>query len=168
MAFYSRIKQELARKIRVGGLAISCGWNTGGLGKENGFEIMKVLLVPHGGYRNDTILAVERKITERTLRQAPSQMPSRATKPDAVMAESPDSSVMTIDEFRRLITFAAPSGCYSGRRFEHGIRRNSLRSCGPMSAQHPSLRSSLGAGAHRQRRSNCEEVLFCIVVQICR
>ena len=44
-----------------GGIVISCGWNTQGMGKQNGFEIIEILLVCHGGAHNDTIVTVERK-----------------------------------------------------------------------------------------------------------
>jgi hypothetical protein len=32
------------------------------MGKTNGFEIEEILLVPHGGWHNDTIVTVERKV----------------------------------------------------------------------------------------------------------
>ena len=43
---------------------ICCGWNSEGIGKKRGFEILEVLLVPHGGSHNDTIVVVNRKIAE--------------------------------------------------------------------------------------------------------
>src|SRR5690606_8157930 len=61
-SFYGDRKAALAKKIRVGGTVISCGWNSGGIGKKNGFEVVEVLLVPHGGAHNDTIVTVERKV----------------------------------------------------------------------------------------------------------
>lgn len=33
-----------------------------GIGKKNGFEIIEILLVAHGGMHNDTIVTVERKL----------------------------------------------------------------------------------------------------------
>ena len=33
-----------------------------GIGKKYGFEIEEILLVPHGGWHNDTIVVVERKV----------------------------------------------------------------------------------------------------------
>ena len=33
----------------------------GGIGMKYGFEIQEILLVPHGGWHNDTIVVVERK-----------------------------------------------------------------------------------------------------------
>ena len=60
--FYSDVKRILAPKIKGGGYAISCGWNSIGLGKKRGFEIVEILLVSHGRLHNDTIVTVERKI----------------------------------------------------------------------------------------------------------
>lgn len=60
--FYSRIKSELGKKIKTGGYAISFGWNTVGFGKKNGFEIIEILIVSHGGAKNDTLCTVEVKI----------------------------------------------------------------------------------------------------------
>ena len=61
-SFYGDRKAELAKKVKVGGHCISFGWNSGGLGKKNGFEIVEILPVAHGGAHNDTIVTVERKI----------------------------------------------------------------------------------------------------------
>lgn len=63
--FYSRIKNKLAKQIKHGGYAISFGWNSVGFGKKNGFEIVEILLVSHGGSKNDTIVTVERKLEPR-------------------------------------------------------------------------------------------------------
>jgi len=60
--FPYNIKQEIAKKIKPNGLVISCGWNSQGFGKMMGFEMIEILLVPHGGIHNDTIVVVERKI----------------------------------------------------------------------------------------------------------
>lgn len=61
-SFYGDRKRALAEVIRMDGVVISCGWNSGGLGKKLGFEIEEILLVPHGGAHNDTIVTVERKV----------------------------------------------------------------------------------------------------------
>jgi len=61
VSFYSKVKDELARVIKPNGIAICCGWNSMGLGKSRGFEMIEILLVPHGGHHNDTIVTVERK-----------------------------------------------------------------------------------------------------------
>jgi hypothetical protein len=60
--FFARVKNIIPLLIPAGGLAISCGWNSAGIGKKRGFEIIEILLIPHGGNKNDTIVTVERKI----------------------------------------------------------------------------------------------------------
>lgn len=60
--FYTKDKKEVARILRTDGISISFGWNTVGIGKTNGFEIIEILLVCHGGTHNDTIVTVERKL----------------------------------------------------------------------------------------------------------
>ena len=60
-AFWGNLKKEIGRIIRPEGIAISCGWNSGGCGKRNGFEVVEILLVPHGGWHNDTIVTVEKR-----------------------------------------------------------------------------------------------------------
>tara|TARA_Y100000356_G_C11260860_1_gene293410 strand:+ start:780 stop:1307 length:528 start_codon:yes stop_codon:yes gene_type:complete len=60
-SFWGDLKKEIGRIVKKNGVVISCGWNSGGMGKTNGFEIEEILLVPHGGWHNDTIVTVERK-----------------------------------------------------------------------------------------------------------
>lgn len=60
-SYWSEQKKEIARIVKKGGKVITCGWNSGGIGKSNGFEIIEILLVPHGGWHNDTIVTVEIK-----------------------------------------------------------------------------------------------------------
>ena len=60
--FYGDLRDEIAPLIMPGGIAISCGWNSIGMGKTHGFEIIEILLVCHGRAHNDTIVTVERKI----------------------------------------------------------------------------------------------------------
>ncbi len=60
--FYYRVIDRMAPKIRVGGYAISFGWNSNGFGKQNGFHLVEILLVAHGSRHNDTIVTVEQKV----------------------------------------------------------------------------------------------------------
>lgn len=62
MAFYERVKSALCEKIKKGGYVISFGWNSNGFGKARGFEIIEIMLVAHGGSKNDTIVTVEKKV----------------------------------------------------------------------------------------------------------
>jgi hypothetical protein len=58
---YSQCKELYAKILEKGGIAISFGWNSGGLGKKNGCRIIEILLVAHGSAHNDTIVTVEIK-----------------------------------------------------------------------------------------------------------
>ena len=60
-SYWGNQKKEISRIVKKGGKVITFGWNSGGIGKTNGFEINKILLVPHGGWHNDTICTVEVK-----------------------------------------------------------------------------------------------------------
>lgn len=62
-SFWGAQKKEISRIIKQDGLVLSFGWNSNGIGKTNGFELIEILLVSHGGQHNDTICTVERKIT---------------------------------------------------------------------------------------------------------
>jgi hypothetical protein len=59
---WTAFKKEIARVVKSQGKVIRCGWNSGGIGKNLDFEMKEVLLVPHGGNRNDTIVTVDYKL----------------------------------------------------------------------------------------------------------
>lgn len=61
-SYWNRHKKEISRIVKENGIVITCGWNSGGIGKTNGFEIVEILLVPHGGWHNDTIVTVDKKL----------------------------------------------------------------------------------------------------------
>lgn len=61
-SFYGDRKKEVARIVKPGGKVLCFGWNSNGIGKTNGFELVEILLVPHGGAHNDTICTAEVKI----------------------------------------------------------------------------------------------------------
>lgn len=60
-SFWGNLKKEIARVLKPGGYVISFGWNSNGIGKTKGFEIVEILTVAHGGQHNDTICTVEVK-----------------------------------------------------------------------------------------------------------
>lgn len=60
-SFWGNIKKEIARITKQKAVVVTCGWNSGGIGKSHGFTITDVLLVAHGGWHNDTIVTVEKK-----------------------------------------------------------------------------------------------------------
>lgn len=61
MGYWASIKNEMARITKPGGKVICCGWSSNGLGEGRGFRMTRLLLVPHGGSKNDTIVTVEVK-----------------------------------------------------------------------------------------------------------
>ena len=60
-SFWGNLKKEVSRIIKPNGIVISFGWNSNGIGKTKGFDIIEILLVAHGGNHNDTICVVEQK-----------------------------------------------------------------------------------------------------------
>ena len=63
-SFWGNHKREISRIVKLGGKVITFGWNSGGIGYKYGFKIQRILLVPHGGWHNDTICTVEIKTHE--------------------------------------------------------------------------------------------------------
>jgi hypothetical protein len=57
----SKHLDEIKRILKPGGVCISFGWNSNGVGKKRGFDCIEILLVPHGGSHNDTMVIVEIK-----------------------------------------------------------------------------------------------------------
>jgi hypothetical protein len=55
-------KDHIARITKPNGIVISFGWNSNGIGDSRGFKKYKIILIAHGGYHNDTIITIERKI----------------------------------------------------------------------------------------------------------
>lgn len=66
-SYWGNMKKEISRIVRKGGFVITCGWNSGGIGKTNGFLIEEILIVAHGGWHNDTIVTVESKLNKACL-----------------------------------------------------------------------------------------------------
>jgi hypothetical protein len=60
--FWSDVKAEIERVCRSGATVVTCGWNSGGVGKTAGFNLRRILLVAHGGWHNDTIVTVEDRV----------------------------------------------------------------------------------------------------------
>lgn len=67
-SYWGDQKKEIGRIVKDSGYCITFGWNSGGIGKKHGFEIVEILLVAHGGWHNDTICTVERKIANNQIK----------------------------------------------------------------------------------------------------
>jgi hypothetical protein len=63
--YWAKCKDEISRILIDGGKAISFCWDSCGIGKTRGFEILEVLLLCHGACHNDTIVTVESKLPEK-------------------------------------------------------------------------------------------------------
>lgn len=63
-----RERELVARMQNIGGIVLSFGWNSTGMGKGLGYELIEGLLVNHGGAHNDTICTAERKVSARMVR----------------------------------------------------------------------------------------------------
>ena len=60
--YWAKCKDEIKRVVQLGGYNISFGWDSTGIGKKRGFEIVEILLICHGACHNDTIVTVEKRI----------------------------------------------------------------------------------------------------------
>lgn len=60
--YWAKCKDEIARILHKDSISISFGWDSTGIGKKRGFEIIEILLMCHGACHNDTIITVERKL----------------------------------------------------------------------------------------------------------
>jgi len=62
----THVYNEVKRVLKDNGLVIHFGWNSNGIGKKNGFEIIEIMLVAHGGNHNDTIVTIEKRFKNET------------------------------------------------------------------------------------------------------
>jgi len=61
-ALYKRVRDSIEPILAPGGVVLSFGWNSSGMGIKRGFQILEILICYHGGGHNDTICLAERKI----------------------------------------------------------------------------------------------------------
>ena len=60
-------KSAIAQIVPVGGIVLSFGWNTVGMGKKHNFQILEIMAVCHGGVHNDTLCMAEVRTAEQPL-----------------------------------------------------------------------------------------------------
>ena len=60
--YWAKCKDQIANVVKPEGFVLSFCWDSTGMGKNRGFELIEILLVCHGACHNDTICTVERKI----------------------------------------------------------------------------------------------------------
>lgn len=59
---YKAVRDAVLPIVKPDGVVLSFGWNTVGMGKKRGFEIVEIMLCCHGGAHNDTICIAEKRI----------------------------------------------------------------------------------------------------------
>lgn len=64
---YSAVRDAIMPVLMPNGIVLSFGWNTVGMGKGRGFEVLEIMLVCHGGAHNDTICMAERMVQPRLI-----------------------------------------------------------------------------------------------------
>ncbi len=58
---YRRVRNAIDKIVSPGGVVLSFGWQSVGMGVGRGYELIETMLVAHGGGHNDTICIAERK-----------------------------------------------------------------------------------------------------------
>lgn len=58
---FPRVRDGIATLLKPGGIVISYGWNTVGMGLKRGFKPVEYLICSHGGDHHDTLVVVEER-----------------------------------------------------------------------------------------------------------
>ena len=58
---WSKTRVAIAQLLKPNGIVLNFGWDTIGMGKKRGMEIIEIMLVSHGIGHNDTICMAEKK-----------------------------------------------------------------------------------------------------------
>lgn len=66
---YTKIKNVIAEKVKIGTLIITMGYDSVGMAKCRGFDKKEICLICHGGDHNDTICLVEQKMISNTMNE---------------------------------------------------------------------------------------------------
>ena len=74
MQYWSRCKDRIAKIVKPNGKCLCFGWNTNGIGSKRCFEMNEILIVSHGGSRNDTLCTLETKIADGKINQISQEM----------------------------------------------------------------------------------------------
>lgn len=59
-ALYKRVRDAIVPVLADNGIVLSFGWNSNGMGRSRGFDILEIMLCAHGGGHNDTICLAEK------------------------------------------------------------------------------------------------------------
>jgi hypothetical protein len=61
-AAFPIVRKEIARCLKIGGICLSFGWSSAGIGKKYGMKKISLLVVCHGQGTNDTLCLAEKKM----------------------------------------------------------------------------------------------------------
>jgi hypothetical protein len=64
-AYWQEEKDLIRDIVPPGGIVLSFGWNSNGMGLDRGFKIVEIMLMAHGGPHADTICMAEKKVAEQ-------------------------------------------------------------------------------------------------------
>jgi hypothetical protein len=64
---WSKTRVAIAELLKPNGIVLNFGWDTIGMGKKRGMEIIEIMLVSHGIGHNDTICMAEKKLIKTDL-----------------------------------------------------------------------------------------------------
>jgi len=64
--YWAKCKDEISRICKPGGHVISFCWDSVGMGKKRGFEIIEIMLICHGACHNDTVVTVDALSNKRS------------------------------------------------------------------------------------------------------
>lgn len=115
-SFWGNHKREISRIVKIGGKVITFGWNSGGIGYKYGFEIQRILIVPHGGWHNDTICTVEIKTHEGNYKQGNNL---KQTKSESFMPTKEDKAL--ISELQKLPIDYWDFRADDTKKYTHGL-----------------------------------------------
>jgi hypothetical protein len=73
---YKRVRDAALPLVKMGGIILSFGWNSVGMGIERGFKIEELMLCCHGGAHNDTICLAEKRTGKMTQPTLPATEPA--------------------------------------------------------------------------------------------
>ena len=65
VGIYKHTRDEMDKIIKIGGIVLSFGWNSVGMGINRYYQIEEILMVCHGGMHNDTICMAEIKLAHQ-------------------------------------------------------------------------------------------------------
>jgi tRNA G10 N-methylase Trm11 len=96
-SFWGNHKREISKIVKKGGKVITFGWNSGGIGMKYGFEISRILMVPHGGWHNDTLCTVETKINNAKAEKISVDVNFEGEQQQMILTKKDEALIVALD-----------------------------------------------------------------------